>query len=73
MEETRPASAEATKALATFAAETPCEAVPEVVRDRMKECFLDFIGNSSFAANHAESSPAFRAGVIALSEAEGPG
>lgn len=61
----------ATQALAQFAATTPLASVPPAVRQRLKECLLDFIGNAAFAAVFAESSPPFRAGAAAL--AGGPG
>ncbi|MFZ2307603.1 MAG: MmgE/PrpD family protein [Rhodoferax sp.] len=56
----------ATRALAHFAATAPLDSVPTAVRQRLKECLLDFIGNAAFAAAFAESSPAFRAGAAAL-------
>ena len=55
-----------TKLLAEFAANTKFEDIAQTTRDRMKQCFLDFIGNSAFAAKVAESSPAFRKGVQSL-------
>lgn len=61
----------ATAALARFAASTPLSGVPAPARQRLKECLLDFVGNAAFAAAFAESSPAFRAGVLALGH--GPG
>lgn len=63
----------ATQALADFAASVNFDAIPQVTRERMKQCFLDFIGNSAFAALEAESSPAFRAGVQSLISGDGPG
>jgi 2-methylcitrate dehydratase PrpD len=59
--------------LANFAATVSFDAIPQATRSRMKECFLDFIGNSAFASREAESSPAFRAGVQALASGEGTG
>lgn len=63
----------ATRALADFAATTALEQIPQVMRERVKQCFLDFVGNSAFAALEAESSPAFRAGVQSLVPSDGPG
>jgi 2-methylcitrate dehydratase PrpD len=64
-------SAGASDALARFAATTPLSQVPDALRQRLKECLLDFVGNAAYAACFAESSPAFRAGVMALGHAAG--
>ena len=63
----------ATRELADFAVSASFDAMPQMVRDRMKQCFLDFIGNSAFAALEAESSAPFRAGVQALAPTGGEG
>jgi 2-methylcitrate dehydratase PrpD len=60
-----------TVTLARFAAATPLAALPSGLRQRLKECLLDFVGNAAFAAAFAESSPAFRAGTLALGHAAG--
>jgi len=60
-----------TAALARFAATTPLASVPSATLQRLKECLLDFVGNAAFAAAFAESSPAFRAGTLALGHAPG--
>jgi 2-methylcitrate dehydratase PrpD len=65
------ATAGPTAALAKFAAEVSLDAVPLDLRKRLKECLLDFVGNAAFAAAFAESSPAFRAGVLALGQGGG--
>ncbi|HJV84554.1 MAG TPA: MmgE/PrpD family protein [Noviherbaspirillum sp.] len=70
---TQDASTGATRALADFAATISFDAIPQMTRSRMKECFLDFIGNSAFAAREAESSPAFRRAVRDLALGIGPG
>jgi 2-methylcitrate dehydratase PrpD len=57
---------DATLVLARFAATTGLESVPSVVRSRLKDCLLDFVGNTAYAAVNAESSAAFRAGAMAL-------
>jgi 2-methylcitrate dehydratase PrpD len=64
-------SASPTIALARFAVTTPLASVPVDVRRRLKECLLDFVGNTAFAAAFAESSPAFRAGTQALGYCSG--
>src|ERR1019366_8836739 len=61
----------ATDRLAAFAAGSPLSAVPDSTQARLKECILDLIGNSAFAAVHGESSAAFRAGVQAMSGSGG--
>jgi 2-methylcitrate dehydratase PrpD len=55
-----------TQALAEYTAGIGFDAIPAATRDRMRQCFLDFIGNSAFAALKAESTPAFRAAVQGL-------
>lgn len=64
-------AASATVRLARFAATTPLGGVPAPTRHRLKECLLDFVGNAVFAAVFAESSPAFRAGTLALGHERG--
>lgn len=61
----------ATAQLAAFVAQTPAADLPLPVRRRLKECLLDTVANAAFAAVHAESSPAFRAGALALGLAPG--
>ena len=63
----------ATETLAGFVVGVSYAALPDAVHSRLKECFLDFIGISAYAATHAESSPAFRAGVQSLTSESGPG
>lgn len=63
----------ATQTLAEFAATTTFAQIPPAVHERMKTCFLDFIGNSAFGALQAESSKAFRAAVQALTPEDGSG
>jgi len=62
---------DATSELARFVEKTELNQVPDAVLQRLKECLLDFVGNAAFAAAYAESSPAFRAGALALGYAEG--
>jgi len=56
----------ATEALAGFVADIRYEALPAHVVGRLRECFLDFVGISAFAALNAESSPAFRSAIQGL-------
>ncbi|WP_315831860.1 MmgE/PrpD family protein [Bradyrhizobium prioriisuperbiae] len=60
-----------TRHLADFAATTELASVPAATRARLKECLLDTIGVAAFSAQFAESSPAFRNGVLAMGY--GPG
>lgn len=62
-----------TVSLARFAEQLRFEDLPKVVVERLKECFLDNIGISAFAAVHAETSPPFRAAVQAMGHGEGQG
>ena len=57
---------DATLELARFAVTTVFDSVPLAVRCRLKDCLLDFVGNTGYAAVNAESSAAFRAGALAL-------
>ncbi len=62
-----PAGAEsATGILAGFVSALGHEALPLAVIGRLRECFLDFVGISAFAAVHAETSAAFRTAVQTL-------
>lgn len=56
----------ATVSLARFATGLTYVDLPELVTARLRECFLDFIGISAFAAAHVETSLAFRSAVQAL-------
>jgi 2-methylcitrate dehydratase PrpD len=59
----------ATEALARFAVGIRYDALPQPVISRLRECFLDFVGISAFAAVHAETSAAFRSAIQALGPA----
>ncbi len=59
----------ATETLARFVSGLRHEALPPAVVSRLRECFLDFVGISAFAAVHAETSAAFRAAVQTLASA----
>jgi 2-methylcitrate dehydratase PrpD len=63
----------ATEILAQFGAGIRFEELPSAVVDRLKECFLDNIGISAFAAVYAESSEPFRVATRAMSGEGGQG
>jgi 2-methylcitrate dehydratase PrpD len=63
----------ATIVLAQFAARLSFQELPQVVVSRLKECFLDNIGISAFAAVYAETSGPFRAAAQAMGAGEGLG
>ena len=46
--------------------------LPPLVASRLRDLFLDYIGNSAFAAAEAENAPAVRAAIGALDTGDGP-
>lgn len=58
-----------THALAALAAGTASSEIPHELIGLMEECLLDLVGHTAFAAQFAESSPAFREGARALDPA----
>jgi 2-methylcitrate dehydratase PrpD len=62
----------ATSALAVFVAETAFDDIPAAAIERLRDCFLDFVGNSAFASARAESSPPVRAAIQQLDNPDGP-
>lgn len=60
-------------ALAEFVAALTLDRVPACAIDRLRQCLLDFVGITAFAAAHAESSGPFREAVLALAPRPGPG
>lgn len=52
--------------LATFSATTTSQDIPDPVRQLMKQCLLDFMGNTAFAAENADSTDAVRKGFLAF-------
>ena len=66
-------TADRTLTLAEFVSALTLERVPADAQDRLKQCLLDFIGISAFAAVQAESSGPFRQAVLALAPRPGPG
>ncbi|MEK7863503.1 MAG: MmgE/PrpD family protein, partial [Chloroflexota bacterium] len=66
-------TADRTLTLAEFVSALTIERVPPDAQDRLKQCLLDFIGVSAFAAVRAESSGPFRQAVRALAPRPGPG
>ncbi|KAA9159365.1 MmgE/PrpD family protein [Amycolatopsis acidicola] len=46
---------------------------PPLVTSRLRDLFLDYLGNSAFAAAEAENGPAVRAAIRSLDPGEGPG
>src|SRR5438067_2145270 len=65
-------SAGATDALAAFTVEMKIADLPAEAVTLLRGCFLDFIGNSAFAAVFAESSPATRVAIRRLDSEDGP-
>lgn len=61
----------ATATLAEFVAGLRYEQLPAAAVGRIRECFLDFVGISAFAAAHAETSPCFRAAVQSFAQGGG--
>lgn len=59
------------RVLAEFAANVPGSSIPKATLDIVEECILDFTGLAAFAANFAESSPAFRQGACQLEVGKG--
>ncbi len=59
-------NASATESLARFVTQIEYSALPKSVTQRLRECFLDFVGIAAFAAEFGESSQAFRSAVRAL-------
>ncbi len=66
------ASVGATKQLAQFVVATTLEDLPPPAVPRLRDLFLDWLGNAAFAAAHAENSPSLYAGVTRLDPNEGP-
>lgn len=64
---------DSTAAIADFVSAVTLDRVPGDAQDRLKQCLLDFVGISAFAAVHAESSGPFRQAVLALAPRPGPG
>lgn len=62
----------ATEALARFVEVTSFVDLPEQAVTVLRGCFLDYLGNSSFASVQGESSPAIRAAIARLDAADGP-
>lgn len=60
-----------TAELAEFVASTG--EIPALAHSRLRDLFLDYIGNSAFAAARAENAPAVRAAVAELDPGDGPG
>ncbi|MGI6852119.1 MmgE/PrpD family protein [Mesorhizobium sp. 1B3] len=54
----------ASAALAEFSAGTLGRYIPETVSALMRQCLLDFLGNTAFAAVHADSTEAVRRGLL---------
>jgi 2-methylcitrate dehydratase PrpD len=61
-----------TEELSRFVAALRYDDVPDDAVDRLKQCLLDFVGISAFAAARAESSGPFRQAVQALAPRPGP-
>ena len=66
------ASVGATRLLAQFVVATALEDLPGQVVPRLRDLFLDWLGNAAFAATHAENSPSLYAGITRLDPSEGP-
>ncbi len=64
-------TADRTLTLAEFVSALTLERVPSGAQDRLKQCLLDFIGVSAFAAVQAESSGPFRRAVRSLAPRSG--
>ncbi len=65
-------STHATERLAAFVVDTSLADLPRDAVALLRGCWLDFIGNSAFAAVFAESSPAIRAAIARLDGESGP-